>query len=76
VDTTGAGDLLAAAWAWGEPLEPERRLAWATLYAGLSVRRATGVGGAVRRQELLEEGARRGLPVPVAPETITKEPSA
>ena len=35
---------------------------WANLYAALSVTAPTGVGGAVTRDALLEEGARRGLP--------------
>ena len=59
VDTTGAGDLFAAAyvWAdhWGAPLE--QRLRWAVLYASLSVRVATAVAGAVTLRALLEEGA-------------------
>jgi sugar/nucleoside kinase (ribokinase family) len=68
VDTTGAGDLFAAAFAWADlgGAEPELSLAWANLYAGLSVSAHTGVGGAVDRERLIEEGERRGLaPLPV-----------
>ena len=64
VDTTGTGDLLAAAFAWahlaGAPADVA--LQWANLYAGLSVSSHTAVGGALDRARLLEEGARRGLP--------------
>ena len=64
VDTTGAGDLFAAALAWGDLLgaDPEVAVEWANLYAGLSVGAHTGTGGAVTRERLLEEGAQRGLP--------------
>jgi ribokinase len=72
VDTTGAGDLFAAAyvWAdhWGASLQD--RLRWAVLYASLSVRVATAVAGAVTLSALLEEGAARGLASPV------RQPSA
>jgi ribokinase len=66
VDTTGAGDLLAAAWAWadGTPLDPQARLRWAVLYAALSVTVPTGAAGAVPLARLIEEGVRRGLPAP------------
>jgi ribokinase len=66
VDTTGAGDLFAAAWVWGEAngLDIEDRLRWAVLYASLSVRVPTGAAGAVTVDVLLAEGARRGLPAP------------
>jgi sugar/nucleoside kinase (ribokinase family) len=63
VDTTGAGDLFTAAYAWsdhrGAPLQ--ERLAWAVLYASLSVRIPTGVAGAATLGELVEAGARHGL---------------
>jgi ribokinase len=64
IDSTGAGDLFAAAFAWADlsGADPEVSLAWANLYAGLSVSAHTGVGGAVSRERLLEEGERRGLP--------------
>ena len=64
LDTTGAGDLFAAALAWGDLLgaEPEVAIAWANLYAGLSVGAHTGTGGAVTRDRLLAEGGQRGLP--------------
>ncbi len=51
LDTTGAGDLLVAAYIWGDlrGASPEECLRWAVLYAGLSVATPTGVGGAVDR---------------------------
>jgi sugar/nucleoside kinase (ribokinase family) len=66
VDTTGAGDLLAAAYIWADlqGAAPEERLRWAVLYAGLAVCTPTGVGGAVDRETLLREGVARGLTPP------------
>ncbi|HWK27332.1 MAG TPA: PfkB family carbohydrate kinase [Solirubrobacter sp.] len=68
IDTTGAGDLFVAAWAWGDAvgLSVDDALRWATLYAALSVRVPTGAGGATRLEDFLAEGARRGLPAPPA----------
>ena len=65
-DTTGAGDLLTAAYIWADlnGAEPEDRLRWAVLYAGLAVKTPTGVGGAVDEATLLGEGAARGLTPP------------
>lgn len=64
IDTTGAGDLFAAALAWADLLgaDAEVALQWANLYAGLSVGTHTGTGGAVTRERLLAEGRERGLP--------------
>ena len=64
IDTTGAGDLFSAALCWADLLgaSPDVALAWANLYAGLSVRAHTGTGGAVSRAQLLAEGTERGLP--------------
>jgi sugar/nucleoside kinase (ribokinase family) len=66
VDTTGAGDLFTAAYVFADlsGLERDARLALATLYAGLSVRRTTGTGGALRLEELEEEARSRGLTIP------------
>ena len=76
VDTTGAGDLFAAAYVWADhwsaPLA--ERLRWAVLYASLSVRVATAVAGAVKLRALLEEGAQHGLTSPIRqPSAATKE---
>ncbi len=66
VDTTGTGDLFAAAWAWGDAagVAPDERLRWASLYAALSVRVPTGAAGATALRPFMEEGSRRGLPAP------------
>jgi len=47
----------------GAPLE--ERLAWAVLYAALSVRVPTAVAGAVTCSALAEAGAQHGLALPV-----------
>ena len=72
VDTTGAGDLFAAAYVWADHWGAglTERLRWAVLYASLSVRVATAVAGAVTLRALLEEGAEHGLASPV------RQPSA
>ncbi len=64
LDTTGAGDLFAAAYVWGDlaGLEPDTRLRYAVLYSALSVTTVTGARGAVPLAHLLAEGERRGLP--------------
>ena len=66
VDTTGAGDLLAAGYIWAElrGAEPADRLRWAVLYATLAVGTPTGIGGAVREGELVSAGLALGLTPP------------
>lgn len=66
VDSTGAGDLLAAAYIWADlrGAGHEDRLRWAVLYAGLAVTTPTGIGGAVTEAELLAAGAEIGLVAP------------
>jgi sugar/nucleoside kinase (ribokinase family) len=53
-DTTGAGDLLVAAYVWGDlgGLPLAERLRRAVVYAALSVRTATGAEGAATLDEL------------------------
>jgi sugar/nucleoside kinase (ribokinase family) len=66
IDATGAGDLFVAALVWadrqGSPLAVA--LAWACLYAALSVGSPTALEGARHLDQLLEEGRRQGLSPP------------
>lgn len=64
VDTTGAGDLLCAAFVWADlaGADVEVALRWSVLYGSLSVTVPTGAAGAVTLERLLEEGSTRGLP--------------
>jgi sugar/nucleoside kinase (ribokinase family) len=66
VDTTGAGDLLVAAYVWADlrGAELADRLRWGVLYASLAVTTPTGIGGALREHELLAAGVERGLTAP------------
>jgi sugar/nucleoside kinase (ribokinase family) len=66
LDTTGAGDLFTAAFAWADlgGASPRDCLAWACLYAALSVRVRTAMAGAVPIDALAEAGAERGLALP------------
>jgi ribokinase len=69
VDSTGAGDLLAAAYIWSDlrGAAPGDRLRWAVLYATLAVNTPTGIGGAVSEAELLGAGNALDLvPPPLA----------
>jgi sugar/nucleoside kinase (ribokinase family) len=65
-DVTGAGDLFVAAWVWAAARRLALRpsLEWACLAAALSVKAPTALEGAVRLDDLLEEGRRRGLTPP------------
>jgi sugar/nucleoside kinase (ribokinase family) len=64
VDTTGAGDLLCAAFVWADlaGADIETALRWAVLYGSLSVTVPTGAAGAVTRERLMGEASSRGLP--------------
>jgi len=66
VDTTGDRDLLCAAFAWAHlhGAEPRAAIVWAQLYADLAMTVPTATGGALREEELLAEGATRGLDPP------------
>jgi sugar/nucleoside kinase (ribokinase family) len=66
VDTTGATDLLVAAYVWADlrGADPPDRLRWAVLYASLAARTPTGIGGAVDERQLIDAGAADGLRVP------------
>ena len=63
VDTTGAGDLFAAAYVYADlcGMPALERLEWAVLYAGLSIGVPTAVAGAATFGALAEAGARHGL---------------
>lgn len=66
LDATGAGDLFVAAYVWADlrGADLEQRIAWASLYAGLSVRAPTAFAGAIDLSTLLAEGKARLLTVP------------
>jgi ribokinase len=66
VDATGAGDLFVAAYVWADlhGATLMDAVAWACLYAALSVRAPTAFAGAVHLGELLAEGSARGLSPP------------
>jgi ribokinase len=66
VDTTGAGDLFAAAYVWSDlaGASPEDCLRWACLAAALSVRVPTAVAGAQSIEQLAAAGGERGLALP------------
>ena len=64
VDTTGAGDLLCAAFVWADlgGADLDVALRWAVLYGSLSVTVPTGAAGALTLERLMEEASARGLP--------------
>jgi sugar/nucleoside kinase (ribokinase family) len=66
VDTTGASDLLLAAYIWADlrGAELADRVRWAVLYASLAATTPTGIGGAVDERQLIEAGAAYGLSAP------------
>ena len=78
VDTTGAGDLFAAAYVWADlaGAGPYDRLRWAVLYASLSVGVSTAVAGAATLEGLVEAGARFGLTPPAGGQSLTIEEEA
>ena len=68
VDPTGDRDLMCAAYAWADlrGASVEDALAWAWLYTRLAMTVPTATGGALTEEQLLEEGAARGLVAPAA----------
>lgn len=74
VDTTGAGDLFAAAYVWADAggLPLAERLQWAVLYAALSVGVPTAVAGAATVDALVRAGQELGLAPPALPTTASR----
>ena len=68
VDPTGDRDLMCAAYAWADlrGASVEDALAWSWLYTRLAMTVPTATGGALKEEQLLEEGAARGLVAPAA----------
>jgi len=68
VDPTGDRDLMCAAYAWADMRGAgvDDALAWAWLYTRLAMTVPTATGGALTEEQLLEEGAARGLVAPAA----------
>ena len=68
VDPTGDRDLMCAAYAWADMrgASVEDAIAWAWLYSRLAMTVPTATGGALTEQQLLAEGAERGLLPPSA----------
>jgi sugar/nucleoside kinase (ribokinase family) len=69
IDTTGAGDLLAAAYIWADlrGADLADRLRWSVLYASLAVNTPSGIGGALTEAELVRAGSELDLvPPPLA----------
>src|SRR3954454_9537574 len=64
VDTTGAGDLLCAAFVWADlsGADLELALRWSVLYGSLSLSAPGGPAGAVALERRLEEGSPGALP--------------
>jgi len=67
-DTTGAGDVLAAAFIWADlhGASTQSALDWAVLYASTAVGAPTGIGGAMTLGDMLAAGGARGLEMPPA----------
>ena len=65
-DATGAGDLFVSGFVWArvQGIELRATLAWACLYAALSVPHPTAFAGACDLDELMREGRARGLTPP------------
>jgi sugar/nucleoside kinase (ribokinase family) len=61
VDPTGAGDLFVAAYVWADldGAAPADRLAWATLYAAMSVGVSTAIAGAATLADLVSAAKER-----------------
>jgi sugar/nucleoside kinase (ribokinase family) len=78
VDTTGAGDLFTSAYVWADlqGAGPSERLRWAVIYASMSVRVATAVGGAASLEALVAAGAGFGLALPARHHSVPIEEEA